>query len=229
MERGPETGYEACMRLRNDEHGYGAVTKTLHWLIVAAIAGQFAVGWTMEANNASLEHEKDRIEQFEESGEDQRSARAKLLRSASRTRLTGSKTSSTPVRTTMSPTRSLKSSRAASPTTGVSLPETHVLLGLSIIILALVRVLWRTTTPLPPWADHLSEGERRLEASLEKVLLTLLFVGPGTGLLLIAAGGDWLALHIAAQLALLTAIALHVGLVLKHTAVRRHRHLARML
>ena len=84
-------------------------------------------------------------------------------------------------------------------------------------------------TPLPPWADHLSEGERRLEASLEKALLTLLFIVPGTGLLLIVVGDDWLPLHIAAQLAMLAAIALHVGLVVKHTIVRRHRHLARML
>ena len=112
---------------------------------------------------------------------------------------------------------------------GLSLPETHVLLGLSIIVLALFRVLWRTFTPLPPWADHLSEGERRLGASLEKALLTLLFVVPGTGLLLIVVGDDWLPLHIAAQLAMLAAIALHVGLVVKHTIVRRHRHLARML
>jgi cytochrome b561 len=34
---------------------------------------------------------------------------------------------------------------------------------------------------------------------------------------------------VTAQLLLLAVIACHVGLVLKHTAVRRHRHLARML
>ena len=42
------------MRLRNGEHGYGVVTKFLHWLTVAAIAGQFAVGWTMEADDPAL-------------------------------------------------------------------------------------------------------------------------------------------------------------------------------
>ena len=36
------------MHLRNGEHGYGAVTKALHWLTVAAIAAQFFVGYTME-------------------------------------------------------------------------------------------------------------------------------------------------------------------------------------
>ena len=104
-----------------------------------------------------------------------------------------------------------------------------MLLGLSILLLALVRVLWRATTSLPPWANHLSPGERRLEALLEKALLTLLFVVPGTGLALLALGDDWLPLHIGAQLVLLAAIAAHVGLVLRHTVVHRDRHLARML
>ena len=99
-------------------------------------------------------------------------------------------------------------------------------LGLSIILLALIRVLWRATTSLPPWANHLSPGERRLEAWLEKELL---FVVPGTGLALLALGDDWLPLHIGAQVMLLAAIAAHVGLVLRYTVVHRDRHLARML
>jgi cytochrome b561 len=112
---------------------------------------------------------------------------------------------------------------------GLSLPEVHIALGLLIIVLALTRILWRRTTPLPPWAEHLGSGERRLEGWLEKALLTLLIVTPASGLLLVAAGDDWLPLHVLAQIALLTAIAVHVGLVLKHTVVRRNRHLARML
>ena len=109
---------------------------------------------------------------------------------------------------------------------GPSLPEVHVPLGLSIILLALIRVLWRATTSLPPWANHLGPGERRLEAWLEKALL---FVVPGTGLALLALCDDWLPLHIGARLVLLAAIAAHVGLVLRHTVVHRDRHLARML
>jgi cytochrome b561 len=35
------------MHLRNGRHGYGAVTKLLHWLTVAAFAGQFLVGYSM--------------------------------------------------------------------------------------------------------------------------------------------------------------------------------------
>jgi cytochrome b561 len=104
-----------------------------------------------------------------------------------------------------------------------------VVLGLSILLLGVIRVGWRTATPLPPWADHLGPGERRFEARLEKILLTLLFVVPASGLALITSGGHWLTLHVAAQLVLLVAIVLHVGLVLRHTVVHRHGHLRRML
>ena len=52
---------------------------------------------------------------------------------------------------------------------------------------------------------------------------------PGTGLLLIAGESDWLPVHIAAQLVLLLVIAVHVGLVLSHTVVRRDGQLWRML
>ena len=97
------------------------------------------------------------------------------------------------------------------------------------MLIGLFRVIWRATTPLPPWADYLRTGERRLESGLEKALLTLLFVVPGTGLLLVAGSTDWLAVHVAAQLLLLAVIAVHIGLVLKHTVVRRDRQLRRML
>ncbi len=44
-----------------------------------------------------------------------------------------------------------------------------------------------------------------------------------------AAGDEWLPVHVAARLAFLAAIVGHVGLVLKHTLLRRNRHLVRML
>ena len=53
---------------------------------------------------------------------------------------------------------------------------------------------------------------------------------PGTGLLLIAAGTtNWLPMHVTAQVLFLVVIALHVGLVFKHTVVYRNAHLQRML
>src|SRR5690606_21208216 len=112
---------------------------------------------------------------------------------------------------------------------GVSASETHVLLGLLVLTLAVTRVVWRRTTPLPPWAEHLRARERTPEAWLEKALLLLLFVVPLTGLLLVAGETDWLPVHVAAQIAFLAVLPVHLGLVLKHTVVQRHRHLARML
>lgn len=35
------------MPLRNGEHGYGVVTKVLHWLTFSVIVGQFLVGYSM--------------------------------------------------------------------------------------------------------------------------------------------------------------------------------------
>ncbi|MBO9520900.1 MAG: cytochrome b/b6 domain-containing protein [Nocardioidaceae bacterium] len=35
-------------RFRNGAHGYGLVTKTLHWLTVALLAAQFTVGYLMD-------------------------------------------------------------------------------------------------------------------------------------------------------------------------------------
>jgi cytochrome b561 len=205
------------VRLVNGEHGYGAVTKSLHWLTVVAITVQFAVGWTMGVDDAALDLEKDRIDRFEEQIEEQGKDAEELFE---------------PEIDRMQDALDAREDSyftGAFAEPGLSLPEVHVLLGISIILLGLLRVLWRIVTPLPPWAAHLSSGERRLQACLEKILLTLLFVVPGTGLLLIAVGDDWLPLHIAAQLVLLAAIAVHVGLVVKHTVVRRNRHLARML
>ena len=185
------------MPLRNGDHGYGAVTKTLHWLTVFAIIGQFLVGWTMEGDDEAFDRGKDRIGALENAGKD----RAKEQGDAAEDLLAD----------------------------GVSLPEIRVLLGLQLMPLGLMRVSWRAAAPLPPWAPYLRPGERRLEAALEKLLLALLFVVPGTGLLLIATGGDWLAAHIAAQLILLAVIAVHIGLVLGHPVVRRDGQLRRML
>ncbi len=47
------------MQLRNGEWGYGAITKLLHWLTVAAFATQFAVGYTMDAEGEADVEEVD--------------------------------------------------------------------------------------------------------------------------------------------------------------------------
>lgn len=205
------------MRLRNGEHGYGVVSKTLHWLTVAAIVAQFAVGWTMGADDTRLDLDEDELKQLEDFAKQQDEATEEWIENEI-DRLEGGLDA-----------REDSYFADAFAQDGLSLPEVHVLLGLSLIMLGLTRVPWRATTPLPPWAEHLSAGERRGEGRLERALLTLLFVVPATGLALLALGEDWLPLHITAQIVLLATIAVHVGLVLKHTVVHRDRHLARML
>ena len=42
----------ADLPLRNGPHGYGTVTKVLHWTTVAALLAQFLVGYLMEADDS---------------------------------------------------------------------------------------------------------------------------------------------------------------------------------
>jgi cytochrome b561 len=216
------------MQLRNGAHGYGVVTRFLHWLTVAVILGQFVVGYTMdfdEAADRAKDRFKDEADRLEEDAEGRGEAAEEQVEAEIEAR-----------EDTLDAGKDHQASEVLSDvltgnafSDGLSLPELHVTLGLFVIVLAAVRLVWRRTTPLPPWAEHLSAGERRLEGRLEKLLLALLFVVPATGLLLVAAGDDWLPVHVAAQIVFLVAIAAHVGLVLRHTVVRRNRHLARML
>src|SRR6478735_8771611 len=64
------SGYESGMPLRNGPHGYGLVTKFLHWLTVAAVVAQFVVGLTMEADDAAFDSADARIDELEDRGEE---------------------------------------------------------------------------------------------------------------------------------------------------------------
>ena len=169
------------MPLRNGENGYGVVTKVLHWLTVVAIVGQFLVGWTMEADDDAFDREKDRIDALEDAGEDRAKEQGDAAEDAFKDEIDR-------LDDQLDAREDDHVSAAFSDvfsgdflSDGVSLPEIHVLLGLSIMGLGLARVAWRVATPLPPWAPYLRPGERRLEAVLEKVLLTLLFAGACVG------------------------------------------------
>jgi cytochrome b561 len=104
---------------------------------------------------------------------------------------------------------------------GWNLLTAHVSLGLLIVLLAVARVVWRRVTGLPPWAEVLSDGERRLVTATERVLLTLLFVVPLTGLALVLGDDDLLWLHVGAHVVFYVALAAHVGLVLRRGLLPR--------
>ncbi|NGO80940.1 hypothetical protein G6045_35565, partial [Streptomyces sp. YC504] len=106
----------------------------------------------------------------------------------------------------------------------------HVVLGVTILVLAALRLLWRVTTPLPPWAPTLRPYERVLATWTERALHLLTFAIPATGLWLVLAGDEGaVGPHVATHIAFVVALTLHVGLVLKHQLLDRDRLLSRML
>lgn len=90
----------------------------------------------------------------------------------------------------------------------------HVALGVTILALAVARVVWGRVVGLPPWAEQLTSGQRRLATWTERVLLTTLFVIPLSGLALVASGDDDLVwLHVAGHVVFFVALLAHLGLV----------------
>jgi cytochrome b561 len=197
------------MRLRNGDHGYGFVTKSLHWLTVLTIGGQFAVGYTMETDGVReaecdppgegdgglTDAEEERLDQVEERCE------------AVQDRLDAGADDA--LATAWSDLGSAELLDG-----GLSLPEAHVLLGLVVLTLGVLRLVWRRTTPLPPWDPRLSPADQRFVHLTEAALLTLQLVVPATGILLVVGSDDLVALHIAAHVAFFVALAAHLGMVL---------------
>ncbi|MDZ7705069.1 MAG: cytochrome b/b6 domain-containing protein [Trueperaceae bacterium] len=125
----------------------------------------------------------------------------------------------------------------------------HAAIGVVILVLAIVRLVWRRIAGLPPWSPALSATERRVAHHTERVLYATLFLIPLTGVaLLFLAGEDWdltggewqaplelvdddvaLGAHIATHVTFFVALAVHLGLVLKHQVVHRDGLLRRML
>lgn len=125
----------------------------------------------------------------------------------------------------------------------------HAFLGLALLLLATLRVLWRSAAGLPPWAPGLSDRERRVAHHVERILYGMMFLIPVTGLALVLfSGEDWnvgargwrapfdwvdddllLGAHIATHLTFFAALGVHVGMVLKHQLIDRDGLLRRML
>lgn len=185
------------MRFRNGEHGYGLVTKVLHWSIAAAIAAQFLVGYLLDPDDGGRGRGRGRGR-----GGESGHGRGRGRGGEDGYDIFGDD----------------------------GLLTVHVVLGVTILTLAVVRLAWRLTTPLPPWAPTLSEGERTLEHWLERLLYLLMFAIPASGLALVAAGDDdVLGLHVASHVAFFVVIAIHVGLVAKHQVIDRDGLLRRMM
>jgi cytochrome b561 len=169
------------VRLRNDDLGYGVVTRTLHWLTVAALVAQVTVGYLIDRSG----HGHGRGH-----GSDEGSGHG-------RGHGGGTELDDTTVRI-------------------------HVALGCLVVLLAVVRLVWRRSTPLPPWSDRLTPRDRVVEHWVERVLLTLLLVTPTTGVLLLLSGeDDLLPAHVACHIALYLAVAVHVGLAVRRRTLGR--------
>jgi cytochrome b561 len=202
--------------LQNTETGYGLVTKLLHWATVVALTAQFVVGYLLDDDSG---HGRGRGR-----GGDGGNGRG------------GDGDSSGP-----GSGHELVLDRGRGRGGGGDddwsigfgpgddrLATIHVGLGLTILSLAVIRVCWRRATSLPAWAEGLSATERVLATWTERVLYLCLFATPLTGLSLILVSDDVLPLHVASHITFFVALALHTGLVLKHTVVDRDRLLSRM-
>jgi cytochrome b561 len=178
------------VRLRNDASGYGLVTQTLHWLTLALVLAQLAVGYLLDVDDSGAGRGRGR-------GRSGESGRGR--------------------------------GRGGSDDEGgydvldgtFDLLDVHVLLAVAILTVAVLRVLWRTSTPLPPWSPRLTRTDRLVLSWVERLLLALLFVIPATGLALVGGGEDLLILHVAAHVAFYITLAVHVAIVVRRRVVRR--------
>jgi cytochrome b561 len=207
------------MRWRNGEHGYGIVTKVLHWSTVALLVAQLTVGYVMEtkgdgpdvdcdpagesrSGGDTSDAEEERLDQLEERCEDAAEVREQGAEDA-----VGAAWSD------------LWAGDLGGG--GLSLPGWHVLLGLTIAAVGVLRVVWRSATPLPPWDPRLTATDRRVLHRVERILLALLFVVPATGVALVAGSSDLVPLHVAAHLSFYAALAVHVFVVVRRRVVGR--------
>ena len=184
------------MTTTGETRGYRASQKVLHWLTVLAVAAQFSVGYLLDLDGNCDPPGEERSGGDTSDAEEERLDRLEDLCEA----------------------------RADYDLLGGSLDlaELHLALGLAVLALGVVRPLWRKVAGLPPWSDHLSEGQRRVVHWTERALLLLLVVVPLSGLALISTGDDaWLPLHVGAHVAFFAALAAHLSTNLRPAILRR--------
>ncbi|MFD7025747.1 cytochrome b [Promicromonospora sukumoe] len=224
------------MRWRNGDQGYGIVTKVLHWATVALLAAQLAVGYVMDdadvpdvdcdpagedrSGGDTTDAEEDRFDRLEEACEQAQDVREQdaddAVGSAWSDLWSGGGSGSG---AGSGPDGGAAGLLDASG--GLGLPAWHVLLGLAIVAIGVLRVVWRRTTPLPPWDPRLTRTDRKVLHHAERTLLAMLFVVPATGIALVVGSTDLLPLHIAAHLCFYAALVAHVGVVVRRRTVGR--------
>jgi len=196
--------------LRNTESGYGSVTKWLHWSTAVALAAQFVVGYLLDDESG---RGRGRGRGGDDDGDSSGPGSGReLVLDSGRGRGRGGDDDW---------------SIGFGPGDD-RLATLHVALGLTILALTMLRLCWRRATALPAWAEGLSSGERLLATWTERVLYLCLLVIPLTGLSLLLVSDDLLALHVASHIVFFVALALHLGLVLKHSLVDRDGLFSRM-
>ncbi|SDJ81435.1 Cytochrome b561 [Nocardioides sp. YR527] len=206
--------------------GYGVGVKILHWLTVAAFVLQFVVGYTMSTDVENPAGEEaagevdcdppgeDRSGGDTSDAEEERLDRLEEACEAEQERAEERSEDALGVAWD-----DLWSGRLGAD--GLTLPEMHILLGLAIVVLGGLRLLWRRIAPLPPWDPRLTAGDRRLAHFTERVLLSLMFLVPLSGLALVAVSEHLVWLHVAAHVTFFVALAAHLFLVLRRGLLPR--------
>lgn len=128
----------------------------------------------------------------------------------------------------------------------------HKSFGITILMLVILRLAWRSLNPHPPLPDNLKPYERRLASLTHGALYTLLFAVPLSGWTMSSARGfpvSWFGFlqlpdlvprsrplyealvttHVTLVCILLAIVALHIAGALKHHFVHKDDVLRRML
>jgi cytochrome b561 len=128
---------------------------------------------------------------------------------------------------------------------------THESIGLTVLALALLRLVWRLVDPPPPLPASVAPGQALLARLNHRLLYLLLFLMPTSGYLFVIAGGYPMnyfklfdvprlvdkneglsklmeTLHLSLQFAVYALVLVHVAAALRHYLVARDGVLRRM-
>lgn len=214
---------------------YGVGARVLHWLTVALLIAQFTVGYLLEDDD-----DRGRGRGRGRGGDDGESGKGRGRgRGGEDGAATESDDSDDEVVVDsdgsddfggdhLESTDPAATDLAGTDLLGVDLRTIHIVLGVTILLVVLVRVVWRRGVGLPPWDPSLSKGEQRFATWTERLLLASVALMAASGLLVLTED-DWLALHVGAHITFFVVVSLHVAFVLGRRLWGRPTLLRRML